>query len=177
MRGRMRCGLTLIEVLIVISIIGMLAALTMPAVNAIRETGRRAVCLHKMRELGLAVQQYENHHRHYPGWRHFFTVADMPHATSWTVLTLPYLQRGDIYRSFQEQGSTAENTVSLRELLICPSDFQKMLTTGPSTSFIGNTGRVDRFDLAELNDLPPDSRTNGVFMHIYQYEHVPEALH
>jgi prepilin-type N-terminal cleavage/methylation domain-containing protein len=177
MSGQRRSGFTLVELMMVVLIVGLLAALLLPAINSARESGRRAVCLHKMRQVALAVQQYENANTHYPGWRHFFRVDNnQTHNTSWTVLALPYLERGDVFRSFKQQGATPENMVSLRELLVCPSDFAKLAAEGPVTSFIGNTGREDRFDLAEQNDVPPDWRTNGVFLHIQNHEETPAAM-
>lgn len=159
----------MVELMVVIAIIGLLMALLLPAISSVRESARRTQCLNKMRQLASAVQQYENAHRHYPGWRNTFTLADPTKSQrlSWTVLAMPYLGRKDLYEQLKQVGCIKSNLVSLRGIAVCPSDFTKMQSTGPLTSYVGNTGRADATAvLADSNRVPPDWRTNGVFLDV-----------
>ena len=61
-----RRGFTLIELLVVIAIIAVLIALLLPAVQAAREAARRAQCLNNLKQIGIAIANYESTFKLYP---------------------------------------------------------------------------------------------------------------
>jgi prepilin-type N-terminal cleavage/methylation domain-containing protein/prepilin-type processing-associated H-X9-DG protein len=68
-RGLNRIGFTLVELLVVIAIIGILIALLLPAVQAAREAARRAQCVNSMKQIGLALFNYESAKKAFPQGR------------------------------------------------------------------------------------------------------------
>ena len=61
-----RSAFTLVELLVVIAIIGILVALLLPAIQAAREASRRTSCSNKIRQLAIAVQNFESAKKHFP---------------------------------------------------------------------------------------------------------------
>ncbi len=89
-----KCGFTLIELLAVIFILGLLIALTVPAVQAARESGRRTACISNLRQLGLALQQHQTAKGAFPPG-----VSSQPAWQTWCSRLLPYLERNDLWES------------------------------------------------------------------------------
>jgi prepilin-type N-terminal cleavage/methylation domain-containing protein len=99
--SKKRLGFTLVELLVVISIIGVLVGLLLPAVQAAREAGRRTQCLNNQRQLVLALTNYESSKGSFPGYVNEFRglVSNKlkQRKASWLVPILPSLDRMDLY--------------------------------------------------------------------------------
>jgi prepilin-type N-terminal cleavage/methylation domain-containing protein/prepilin-type processing-associated H-X9-DG protein len=149
MKPRARRGFTLIELLVVIAIIGILIALLLPAVQSAREAARRAQCVNNLKQIGLAVANYEGAVGSYP-------YADGPWWTEWSAhsMLLPYLEQRPIYNSinfastrptfaapFMHDGvvnSTAEYTKV--SIFFCPSDQNRLTSPYGPNNYMANSG-------------------------------------
>ena len=77
---------TMIELLVVITIIGILVGLLLPAVQATRESARQTHCINNLKQIGLAVQNFESQRKELPPSRNY------DHFTSWAFLILPQME-------------------------------------------------------------------------------------
>lgn len=98
---RLPRGFTLVELLVVIAIIGILVALLLPAVQAAREAAKRTQCQNNLKNIALAVLNYESTKRELPPGSTFAlkpdgSLYDQASGLGWPVLILPYIEESQI---------------------------------------------------------------------------------
>ena len=139
MRSCTRRGFTLIELLVVISIIAVLIALLLPAVQSAREAARRSQCVNNLKQLGLGLQNYESAMSKFPPGN-VTAMGDVGVTTleTWTgwspqAMMLPYLEQAPLYNasnfmfaccSDSARANAINFTVTRTRIatFLCPSD-------------------------------------------------------
>jgi prepilin-type N-terminal cleavage/methylation domain-containing protein/prepilin-type processing-associated H-X9-DG protein len=125
-----KSGFTLVELLVVIAIIGILVALLLPAIQAAREASRRSQCSNNLKQMSLALHNYESSHKLYPPGRMGCDGACTPMNgpdTSLFVMMLPYIEQQQLYDQFGTfpgyVSSQPEEVLNSRPgPFICPSN-------------------------------------------------------
>ena len=159
---------TLVELLVVISIIALLLSIMMPALGRAREMGQRTRCGYNLRQIGLAVQLYAQNYDgyHVPNY--------IPYRCDWSTIVMAYLSNGSItaaYRAYQDGDPSAY------DIIYCPT----MKTLGykgnssPVTGYYSNyainfstfTYIYDKFGRItgcfKISSITTPSRTGDVF--------------
>ena len=130
LRFRHRRAFTLIELLVVISIIAVLIALLLPAVQAAREAARRAQCVNNLKQIGLALHNYEGSMQTLPpGYVSTFdaTGTDLGPGWGWAAMILPQFEQPAVFAAVNFSLAVEASANQTARLVIigsflCPSD-------------------------------------------------------
>ncbi len=127
-----RSAFTLVELLVVITIIGILIALLLPAVQAAREAARRMQCGNNLKQIGLALHNYHQNFGSLPNALIRKSPTDWHPYCSITTILLPFLEQQTLYDAFDKtqpnldfqkfSGSTDYIGSTLISAYLCPSD-------------------------------------------------------
>ena len=155
-----RHGFTLIELLVVVTIIGMLIAILLPAVQAAREAARRTQCVNQLKQIGLALHNYEQCHSGFPPgcivsvlggtnsamldpWTEAKAPSSTPgmHGDSWMLQILPFLEQSSLYAAWDFSKNVSNNAAVAQQNIpgfYCPSR-RNALRTGDAKLMLSTT--------------------------------------
>jgi prepilin-type N-terminal cleavage/methylation domain-containing protein len=164
-----RTGFTLIELLVVIAIIGVLVALTLPAVQSAREAARRTQCQNNLKQIGLALNTYVTLGEAYPIG--YIAWPKPPGGTApgwaWSTAILPQLEQGPIAHALNvnlpiDFPANATVRTSALAIYVCPSD----RNTGPfrvTSQLTGGLVEAQTTSYAANGGTDGSSQPNGMF--------------
>ncbi|MEL7496680.1 MAG: DUF1559 domain-containing protein [Planctomycetota bacterium] len=156
---------TLVELLVVIAIIGILIAMLLPAVQSIRESARRTVCLNHLRQLGIALQNYHSAAGEFPVGAIEWRQRNDPtlRQLAWSVHLLPYLEQSNVYRQLDlsQPFDSPDNAVGAAQVIdtfLCPSSFRE-------TALANGRGPSDYGGIYGERINSPNRPPKGIMIH------------
>lgn len=152
-----RSAFTLVELLVVIAIIGVLVAVLLPAVQYAREAARLSSCRNNLKQIGLALQQYEGVHKAYPPSSTTFIEngiwsqqPEQYHLHSWASLILPQLEQDNLHEriDYHQSSLAAGNRVAAATVISlyrCPSFVGAPFTAEPRYLALGSSYAIRNY--------------------------------
>ena len=176
---RTKEGFTLVELLVVIAIIGILIGMLLPAVQAVREAARRIQCGNQVRQLSLAMLNYESAHMHLPPGiqtaDNAFGQARSESGLNWYVIVFPFVEQEPLFDDVSEITDNLTNpnaafndpvATTVIPSIICPScPMEDRNTVRPDSG--DNAGKANYIGVwgievngnSDWNDLAADPNT------------------
>jgi prepilin-type N-terminal cleavage/methylation domain-containing protein len=129
-------GLTVVELLVVIAVIGVLMGLLLPAVQAAREAARRTTCANNLRQIGLGLHNYHGVHERFPpgGIEHRAMINPRTgrvygragRQLAWSLFLLPYVEQQPLHQQVDtnlpfDAPENAQPAATVLPVYICPS--------------------------------------------------------
>ncbi len=184
-----RQGFTLVELLVVIAIIGILVGLLLPAVQAAREAARRIQCSNNLKQMGLALHNYDSTHRTFPPgfisqvtgtWsgRGNDPIPEAGPGWSFYAMLLPYMEQSSLHQTINfSLPITHPANQSARSTRVsgyqCPSDtWNEPVSVWPTSlgirdlahaSYIGCLGGGDPANAPRYSAMYEETPFNGMF--------------
>jgi prepilin-type N-terminal cleavage/methylation domain-containing protein/prepilin-type processing-associated H-X9-DG protein len=156
-RHRKLDGFTLVELLVVITIIGVLISLLLPAVQAVRESARLVKCQNNLKQIGLACLMYEEQYHGLPPASMYSSSKTSGGRTGWVWMILPFLEQKDMETQFGYKVPWYDSSVrslitSHLPVMECPSDpIAGNLFSGTADSVAWQARAGDYFSILNIN--------------------------
>jgi prepilin-type N-terminal cleavage/methylation domain-containing protein/prepilin-type processing-associated H-X9-DG protein len=162
-RHRLPAGFTLIELLVVIAIIAVLIGLLLPAVQKVREAAARMSCQNNLKQLGLALHNFENTYGGFPPCRTnnpspftTFPLAKFQHT--WAPFMLPYIEQQALYNQYNFNVNFDDNADSSKgrtNMVVIQTDIKTFLcpSAPDGRRQLGNTPNIGVTDYSPTSAI------------------------